>query len=126
LAGINYSDESSKTDWNLELKNYESPKTPYSAWLGDGRISLGEKVEDVRRKIKLKTDEAGGTELDGIALYISHPEILEDYSLYLPGTCAGLGFAVFLHLRIGRPELIRRSVSHADHRCGSVVCGKQK
>lgn len=126
LAGIQYFlDGLNKIDWNKNLKNYTTPEAPYAAWLEDGRNNLKKKPEDVRSS--LKADEIGGTEFDGIALYISNPKILEHHFLDLPGTSVGSGSVAYLDLWGGRPRLSYFLVDGADDpRFGSVVRGRQK
>ncbi len=125
LAGIQYVlDGLSKTDWNLNLKDYTAPEAPYAAWLDDGRNHMNKKVKDIRSK--LKSDEIGGTELDGIALYISNPKILEHHFLDLPGTSVESDHAAYLGLWRGRPRLGYYFVDSAFPEFGSVVRGRQK
>lgn len=112
------------TDWNKSLKNYTTPEVPYAAWLEDGRNNLNKKPKDVRSS--LKADEVGGTELDGIALYISNPKILEHHWLDLSGTSVESDRAAVLRLWDGWPELNVRFVDRADPKFGSVVRGRQK
>lgn len=123
LAGIEYGlDGLNKEDWNKKLKDYTAPKAPYATWLEDGRNNLNKKPEDVRKN--LKGDKIGGTELDGIALYISNPKILEHHFLDLPGTAVGSGGAASLRLWVGRPELVYSWADDAHPRFGSVVRGR--
>lgn len=125
LAGIPYFlDGLSKTDWNQSLKGYTTPKAPYAAWLDDGRNHMNKKVKDVRSN--LKSDEIGGTELDGIDLYISNRKIVEHHLLDLPGTSVGSDDAASLSLWGGRPRLDGYFVGVAAPRFGSVVRGRQK
>lgn len=125
LVGINYvSDGLRKTDWNKKLKGYTTPQAPYAAWLEDGGNNLNKKPENVKEN--LKTDELGGTELEGIALYISNPKILEHHYLDLPGTTDGSGYSACLRLWGGRPKLHCRWTDNAPPRFGSVVRGRQK
>lgn len=125
LAGIQYFlDGLDVKDWDKDPKSYTTPKTPYSIWLEDGKRNLNKKPEDIRKK--LKGDERGGTEFDGIALYMSNPKILEHHFLDLPGTSVGSGYAPFLRLWSGGPELGDSFVDIAGPGFGSVVCGRQK
>lgn len=125
LVGIQYvSDDLEKTDWNEILKNYTTPKVPYTSWLEDGRNNLKKKPENVRKN--LGADEFGGTELEGIALYISNPKILEHHFLDLPGTSVGSFDASSLILWDGQPRLFYVWVGFAGPRFGSVVRGKQR
>jgi len=125
LAGIKYFlDGLDKTDWNKNLKGYTETTVPYAAWLDDGRNYINKKVKDVRSN--LKGDEIGGTELDGIALYISNPKILEHHFLDLPGTSVESNRAAGLRLWLGRPELGCGFVGGASPGFGSVVRARQK
>ena len=125
LAGIQYVlGGLAKRDWNEKRKDYTTPKAPYAAWLEDGGNNLGKKPEDVRKN--LKDDEIAGTELDGIALYISNPKILEHHSLDLPGTSVGSDRAASLRLWRGRPRLSYSWIDDAFPKFGSVVRGRQK
>lgn len=125
LAGIEYvSGGLNRVDWNEARKNYVTPKAPYAAWLEDGRNNLNKKPTDVRKN--LKADEFGGTELEGIALYISNPKILEHHFLDLPGTTVGSDGSACLFLWLGRPELSYDFADGASPGFGSVVRGSQK
>lgn len=125
LAGIPYFlDGLSKTDWNQSLKDYTIPEAPYAAWLDDGRNHINKKVKDVRSN--LKSDEIGGTELDGIDLYISNRKILEHHFLDLPGTSVESVSAAYLRLWDDEPGLYCRFVGSAGPGFGSVVRGRQK
>lgn len=125
LAGIEYVlGGLSRADWNKNLKNYETPKAPYAAWLEDGRNNLNKKPTGVRKN--LKADEFGGTELEGIALYISNPKILEHHFLDLPGTAVESDNSAYLDLWYGRPRLDYRFAAFAHPEFGSVVRGSQK
>lgn len=126
LAGIEYiSGGLNRTDWNKTLKNYETPKAPYSAWLEDGRNNLYRKPADVRKGLK-ESGEFGGTELEGIALFISSPKILDHHFLDLPGTTVESGCSARLLLWLGRPRLGYHLSDVASPRFGSVVRGSQK
>jgi hypothetical protein len=125
LAGMRYAlGGLAKRDWNEKRKDYTTPKAPYATWLEDGRSNLGKKPEDVRKN--LKDDEIAGTELDGIALYISNPKILEHHSLGLPGAAVGSDNAAYLDSWHGRPKLHYGWFDYADPKFGSVVRGRQK
>ena len=125
LAGIRYFlDRLNKIDWNTNLKDYTTPDAPYAAWLDDGRSHINKKVRDVRNN--LKGDEIGGTEFDGIGLYISNPKVLEHHFLDLPGTSVESGRAADLYLGADGPRLYYDFVGGANPRFGSVVRGRQK
>lgn len=105
----------------------KDPKDPCAVWLGDGRSNLNKKSEDVRKN--LKDDECGGTEFDGIALYIFNLEILEHHFLDLPGVTpvnSVSSACLDLRLRDGRPTLRWNWVNFPRTRSGSVVRGRQK
>lgn len=125
IAGIQYlSDGLNKTDWNKKRKDYKTPTCPYKAWLDDGRNHMDRKPSDARSN--LKVDELSGTELEGVALYISNPKILEHHYLDLPGTAVGPDRTACLRLWGGRPELDCYLVVNAHPKFGSVVRGRQK
>lgn len=128
LAGIQYaSDGLRKIAWNEKLRGYTPPQVPYATWLEDGRNNLNKKPKDVRKNLK-KEDELGGTELDGIALLISNPKILEDHNLDLPGTSVEFESDVVACLDLwgGQPRLGCRRVDEENPMFGSVVRGRQK
>lgn len=125
LAGLKYFLEGvDKADWNKTLKGYIAPEGPYAVWLDDGRNHMKKSVKDVRKN--LKADELAGAELDGIALYVSNPKILEHHFLDLPGTSVESDGAAGLRLWDGGPEVFCSFVGGAHPRFGSVVRGRQK
>lgn len=102
LAGLDYwLKDLDVSDWKDDPKGYKTPNAPYTTWMQDGRKNLNKKVSEVRKA--LASDERGATEHDGIALFIAHPEILEDHYIDLPGTSVGAGRAPFLDRWRGRP-----------------------
>lgn len=111
------------TDWTDDSKGYRTPDRPYATWLQDGKKNLYRAVEAVRKE--LAEDERGGTEFDGIALYIAHPQVLKEHFLDLPGTKVGPVSAPCLSLCFGGPRLYYRWVGDADPRFGSVSCGRE-
>ena len=125
LAGIQYFlDGLNVKDWDKDPKKYKTPNSPYAVWTDEGARNMNRKVRDVRKK--LAPDERGGTEFDGIALYIVKPQVLKTRFLDLPGTAVGSDFAPGLALWRGRPRLNRGFVGSADPRFSSLVCGRQK
>ncbi len=110
-------------DWADDSKDYRTPDKPYVTWLQDGKRNLNKAVKAVRNE--LDKDERGGTEFDGIALYIAHPQVLKDHFLDLPGTQVGSGFAPSLHLWFGGPGLYYFRVDPAHPEFGSVSCGRE-
>jgi len=116
--------EGTKTDWNKEIKNYLIPNAPYAAWLEDGRNNRNRRPKDVRRN--LKPDEIAGTELDGIALYISNPKILGYHFLDLPGTSIGSDHTAMLTVSSGKTVMSHSSTEEATPFFGSVIRGRQK
>lgn len=120
LAGIDtYFDVDLIKDW--EKGRFRTPKAPYITWLNDGSANLNKSVANVR--VALRSDERGGTDFDGIALYLKDPKILEHHFLDLPGSQVGSGSAPYLGHWDGRPRLDRLFVDDANPRYGSVVAG---
>lgn len=128
LARIEYvSGGLNRTDWNRTLNNYETPKAPYAAWLEDGRNNLNRKPTDIRKDLETgKSEGFGGTDIEGLALYMSNPKILDHHFLDLPGTTVESDYSASLFLWNGRPRLSCSFTDHADPRFGSVVRGSQK
>ena len=125
LAGIDYFLKGLNVrDWPDDPQNYQTPNSLYLAWTDEGARFMNRKVEDVRKK--LAPDERGGTEFDGIALYIAKPQILKTRFLDLPGTAVGPGFAACLGRWDGRPWLNDYFVDRAAPVFSSLVCGRQK
>lgn len=125
LAGIDYLLEGSERgDWPEDPQNYQTPKLPYTTWTDEGARFMNRKVADVRRE--LAPDERGGTEFDGVALYIAKPDVLKKRFLDLPGTAVGSGFAACLRVWGGRPGLDYDLVGSALPGFGSLVCGRKK
>lgn len=125
LAGIDYFlDGLNVRDWPDDPQQYRTPKTAYIMWADEGARFMNRKVQDVRQE--LAVDERGGTEFDGIALYVAKPKVLQTRFLDLPGTAVGSGSAAPLILWADRPRLNDRFVGLADPRFGSVVCGRKK
>ncbi len=124
LAGIDYSLKGLNVcDWPDDPQNYQTPNFLYLTWTDEGERSMNRKVEDVRKE--LVSDERGGTEFDGIALYVVKPQVLEKRFLDLPGTALGPGDVPFLNLWNGRPYLVRYFVGNANPEFGSLVCGRK-
>ena len=109
-------------DWEEDPLGYQTLDHPYTTWVQDGKKNLKVSVENVRAE--LESDERGGTEYDGIAFYIHHPEILEDHFIDLPGTSVGAGGAPCLGVFGGEPELNGNFVDDASPRFGSLSCGR--
>lgn len=125
LAGIQYVlDGLNVKNWDKDPKKYKTPDSPYTVWMDEGARNMNRKVQDVRRN--LVSDERGGTELDGIALYIAKPNILQTRFLDLPGTSVRSVYAPSLDLWDGKPRLGYDFVAGADPEFGSLVCGRQK
>jgi hypothetical protein len=125
LAGITCSpSEHDGGDWKDDPKQYTTPKKPYIFWSDMGARHMEEKVVDVRRE--LADDERGGTELDGVALYIARPGILKRHYLDLPGTTVGSNFAACMRLWDEKPELHANHIDYVASLFGSLVCGRQK
>ncbi len=111
-------------DWPDDPKGYRTPDKPYVTWLQDGKKNLSQSVKTARNE--LDEDERGGTEFDGIALYIACPRVLEDHFLDLPGTSIGSdSTAAWLYLLYGEVQLSHPWVNYADPRFGSVSCGRE-
>lgn len=125
LAGIDYLLSGFNVrDWTEDPQNYKTPNGFYMAWTDEGARFMNRTVEDVRKE--LASFERGGTEFDGIGLYIAKPQILQTRFLDLPGTAVGSGTAPLLYLWGGRPGLDCHFVGHALPEFGSLVCGRQK
>lgn len=76
LAGLPYHLEGYDVkDWEGDPKDYRTPDAPYATWIRGKR-----KFDDIRNT--LETDERGGTEYDGVALWISKPGLY----VSLPGS----------------------------------------
>lgn len=125
LAGIFYSlDGLNVGDWDKDPKKYKTPDSTYAVWTDEGARFMDRRVQDVREE--LASDERGGTESDGIALYIAKTNILRTRFLDLPGTSVESDRAACLDLWSGRPGLNDNFVVIATPRFGSLVCGRQK
>ncbi|HSX40044.1 MAG TPA: hypothetical protein VLF68_00335 [Candidatus Saccharimonadales bacterium] len=123
LAGLGfYLGGLSVADWK-DSQGYKTPDAPYATWMQDGKKNLGRSVRDVRAT--LGPDERGATLADGIALYITHPEILKDHYVDLPGTSVGSAYAPFLCRWDDRPEVDCSGVGYAASDFGSASCGRE-
>lgn len=111
-------------DWPEDPQYYETPNSLYLAWTDEGARFMNRRVQDVRQE--LLVDERGGTEFDGIGLYIARPKVFKTDSLDLPGTAVGSDGAACLYLWSGQPELHSGFIDHAYPKFGSLVCGRQK
>ena len=118
LGGLNVN------DWPDDPQNYQTPNALYLAWTDEGARNMDRKVKDVRRE--LAPDERGGTQFDGVALYIVKPNVLQTRFLDLPGTTVEPAYAASLRLWDGRPRLDDDFVDVASPGFGSLVCGRQK
>lgn len=124
LAGLDYWIKGlDVSDWKDDPKGYKTPETPYTTWMQDGKKNLKRNVEDVREN--LETDERGATKYDGVALFIAHPEILNDHYIDLPGTSLGADYAASLSQWNGKPRVYYDGrVGNAVSRFGSASCGR--
>lgn len=113
-----------KKDWNKKKTDYLNPKSPYTAWLDDGAAKLNQAPQETLKKLKAK--EIAATELDGIALYISNPKILDHHFLYLPGTVVESDYVAFMDLWFGLPRLDFNFFDNALPKFGSVMRARQK
>lgn len=122
LAGVNYFLKGLEVkDWKKDPRKYKTPDDPYTTWMQDGKKNLNITVKNVRNYFA--KDERGATEFDGIALYITHPEIIKDHGIDLPGTLVGSDRAPYLRLWDGGAELRCSHVDLADPDFGSASCG---
>lgn len=72
-------------DWGYGQEKFTTPQMPYTTWVDDGQKSLGKSFQDIRRMLAPSVAR-GGNIYDGIALYLKNPAILNDYTLFLPGS----------------------------------------
>lgn len=126
LTGIIYHfiEELNKKDRSNNEKGYSTLNPPYTMWCDEGMRSMNREARDVRAN--LADDERGGTEYDGVALYIAKPRILEKRYLDLPGTAVGSLGTAYLCLRKRQPRLSFSLLGNAHPRFGSLICGRQK
>lgn len=136
LARIHYplnSEGIIRQDWIHDPQGYQTPNFPYVMWTDEGKRNMNRKVEDVRKE--LADDERGGTEFDGVALYLVKPDILERHSIYLPGTTIDDNFYPkkiedayfeFLGRNNYTPILDCRPTDLADPNFGVLICGREK
>ncbi len=123
LAGVDYFlGDLSHGDWPKDPEGYKTPDSPYITWMQDGAKNVKKSVERVRKE--LAQDERGGTDFDGIAFYIIHPEVLGNHFIDLPGTLVESGHAPSLGLWVGRPKLYYYWVVYAHPGFGSLSCGR--
>lgn len=124
LAGIDYFLAGlDKKDWTDDPQGYKTPNIPYATWTDEGKRFMNRKMGDVRKE--LAPDERGGTELDGVALLIAKPNILQTRFLDLPGTSVRSASAAYLFRWGGRVGLGHGFVGGAFPRFGSLVCGRK-
>ncbi len=122
LLGMrNFLDGLKKTDGNTK-KKYVLPKAPYTTWLNNGKDKFSKAPNAILKN--LKADEIAANELDGIALYIANPDILDYQFLYLPGTIVEREYAAFLDLWYGLPRLDFNFVDSALPKFGVVLRGR--
>lgn len=126
LAGINYHLKGyNACDWEEDPREYRTPKRVHMAWMQDGWENLNKSVETVRSTFAL--DERGGTEYNGIGLYVARPNILKDHRVDLPGTSVGPSRAAYLELKDGKPRLLCYYFALDGHPMfGSATCGRNK
>lgn len=110
-------------DWSGDPQKYKTPRTPYTIWMQDGTKNLGITVDSVREN--LAQDERGATVADGMALYIAKPDVLRLHYIDLPGTQVESGYAPYLDLWYGQPELRYHWADDADSHYGSASCGSK-
>lgn len=125
LAGIDYFLTGlNARDWPDDPQKYRTPQTAYFMWTDEGARFMNRKIQDVRQELAL--DERGGTEFDGVVLYIAKPKVLQKRFLDLPGTSVESASASYLDWWHGRPRLYCNFVDNAHPKFGSLVCGREK
>lgn len=111
-------------DWEEDPQKFRTPNKPYTTWLNNSEMNFKESIDMVRAN--LKEDERMTTIFDGIALYISQPEILEIRDIIFGGSVYKSRYAVWLGTWYNIPclELEDTSDKHGPG-SGSVVCGRK-
>lgn len=98
---------------------YETPRKPYAAWL---TYIPNKSVIEVRAN--LPEGQRGGIPFDGIALFLTKPHVLNNYSLHFPGSQVGPEYSAFLSA-LPNPEW-NRSPNHPSLHRGSIDRGSPK
>lgn len=113
------------SDWEGDPQKLRTPNKPYTTWLNNSELNVKKSIDMIRAN--LKEDERMATIFDGIALYISHPEILEVRDLIFGGSVYKSDDSVpWLGNWYNRPYL--ESVgTNEEHGFGygDVVCGRK-
>jgi len=123
LAGIEtFFDNTQAKDWDGDSEEYKTPVAPYVTWMQDGTRNLGKSVRSVRKE--LAKDERGATVFDGVALIITHPDILKKHFIDLPSSRVGSDNAPGVCFWDGRPRLSRSWVDGSSRSYGSASCGR--
>jgi len=90
-------------DWEKDPKRFKTPNRPYTTLAQDGSRLVYLKPSAARQEIT--SNERGGVILDGIALAIVRPDIVQKYPFDLIGSQVGSGHVPFLHWWSGRARL---------------------
>lgn len=123
-------DPQENEDWTEG--DFASPREPYITYL---TYLPNKSIQEVRAN--LGKNQRGGTALEGIALFLKQPEILNHYSLMLPGSQIGSDCAPFLFAlpnpeapnprREGRPNhpsLNRGSIDKSSPKSACLIASR--
>lgn len=111
-------------DWEGDPKKFKTPRQPYTTWVCDGERNSNINVGTIRSN--LKEDERMTTLLDGIALYVSHPEILEICDIVLGGTVYEPNYTLWLGEWYAIPCLELLNIDdELSPALGAAICGRK-
>lgn len=110
-------------DWEGDPQKFRTPNKPYTTWLNNGKMKFKESIDMVRAN--LREDERMTTIFDGIALYISQPEIFEIHDILCGGSVFESSYVPLLGTWYNIPCLEITDTNKPVLECGSVVCGRK-
>jgi hypothetical protein len=110
------------SDWEEDPGGYKTPEVSRLVWIQDGRVNRGRSVNDVRSN--MATDERGATIYDGVGLYVSDPDVLDDHFVAFPGTQIESGSAPAFDRWLDGPKVGASVTSYTSHYFGAATCGR--
>ncbi|MCI0479724.1 hypothetical protein L0Y59_04215 [Candidatus Uhrbacteria bacterium] len=118
LAGLLYDGD----DRTLVPQGKRVSRSPSAYWIRvqDGRQNRGRSARECRKRFG--RDEIGLTAIEGVALYVQHPDILDRFFVDLPGSVhhRNRDSEAFLGEWDGIPGLYWAWNDHAHPECGSA------
>jgi hypothetical protein len=110
------------SDWEEDPGGYKTPEAFSLVWMQDGRVNRDRSMDDVRST--MATDERGATLYDGVGLYVSDPDVLDDHFPAFPGMQVEPSFAPAFDRWLDGPKVGASATSYKSPYFGAATCGR--